>query len=110
MHSKIAGLIPKTTHECLVDALIRTRPTKSTAAGDTTLLCYGAMDIAGGSKLRRLSGKRVIESVLRRNGVSNQKRARFVTLIENAKREQVAKYCLELKPYRETATWLRNEE
>lgn len=109
MRSKVAGLIPEGTHAGIIDALVRARPANPNAAGDTTLLCYGAIDLCGGNKVQRNSGKRIIESVFRRNGISDRRRVRFTKLIEMAKKTQVAEYLLLLQPYKETKSWLKTE-
>ena len=102
-------LIPKRTHEAIVDALIRTRTNRSHAAGETTLLCYGAMDLCSGNRAHRKSGTRIIESVLKRNGIGDKRRTGFTKRIATSPKPEVAKYLLSLQPYRETKEWLRTE-
>ena len=102
-------IMSKGTHESIVNSLLRTRRDKEHAAGETTLLCYAAMDLCSGSKLQRLSAGRVIDSVLRRNNVSQYKRTVFKNRIQKSNRAQVAGYLLNLQPYKETKEWLRAE-
>lgn len=97
------------THNSIVDALLRTRRDSEHAAGETTLLCYAAMDLCSGNKLQRISAGRVIDSVLRRNKISQYKRTVFKNRIKKADRAQVADYLLNLQPYKETKVWLRSE-
>ena len=94
------------TREWLTDLLVRSRTKDTRAAGDTTFLCHGAIDICTGGRFRKESGKRVIRSVLSKYSVPKRRVERLIQSVQCSTVDQVAKFLVALRPYKETRLWL----
>lgn len=102
-------LVPKGTHEVIVDNFLRARTRKPHVAGETTSICHATMNVCKGNVYEARAGSRIIRSIFRRNGISQYRTTLYLNRVKRGKKVEIANYLLTLKPYKETAEWLLTE-